>query len=145
MLPQFAGANKASSLEEAKAAYMIPMPELIKTYDLEGKSEAEIWDIIFEGFVLNGKINSIRCDTLEEEYDKEYVKAYMEREGKYIQNVFVVLSGSVRKEDNGPLSISLFGNGVCNMNSYYQYDEKAEKLLAAVSDKYHENGVAFCY
>ena len=142
MLPQFAGANKASSLEEAKEAYMIPMPELIKTYDLEGKSEAEIWDIIFEGFVLNGKINSIRCDTPEEEYDKEYVKAYMEREGKYIQNVFVVLSGSVRKEDNGPLSISLFGNGVCNMNSYYQYDEKAEKLLAAVSDKYHENGVA---
>lgn len=141
-LPQFSGAKNASSLEEARAAYTTPMPELIKTYELEGKSEDEIWDIIYEGLVLNGRNNSDCSYTLEGEYDKEYVKAYMEREGKYIQNAFVVLSGSVRKDNIGPLVVSLFGNGICNIDSYYEYHKKAEEVLEAVSDKYHDNGVA---
>lgn len=141
MLPQFAGANQAGNLEEAKAAYMAPVPKLMKTYDITGKREAEIWDIVFEGLVLNGKKNR-SCLDLPEGYDKEYVKEYMEREGKYIQNAFVVLSGKARSEDNGPLSVSLLGNGICDWYSYYEYDEESEKLLEAVYDKYHENGVA---
>lgn len=141
MLPQFAGANQAGSLEEAKAAYMAPVPKLMKTYDITGKREAEIWDIIFEGLVLHGRKNC-SCYDLPEGYDKEYVKEYMEREGKYIQNVFVVLSGKARNEDDGPLSVSLFGNGICNRDSYCEYGEKSEKLLEAVYEKYHENGVA---
>ena len=92
--------------------------------------------------MLNGRNNSDCSYTLEGEYDKEYVKAYMEREGKYIQNAFVVLSGSVRKDNIGPLVVSLFGNGICNIDSYYEYHKKAEEVLEAVSDKYHDNGVA---
>lgn len=142
MLPQFVGAKEVSSLAEAKSAYTAPMPELIKTYDLAGKSEAEILDIIYEGFMLNGKFNAISFDESVIEPDLEYVKEYMEREGKYIQNAFVVLRGDVREEDNGPLCISLFGNGICSPESYGKFHKKAKEALEAVSNSYFENGVA---
>ena len=117
-LPEYMGANVEADLESVPKVLDLPSPNLIKAYETKEISEEKIADIIYEGFLINAKNDPINgkfdIEKYDDSYNTSYVKEYMEREGKFIQNAFVVIKQTGACYSDGVLFVSLLGQGVCS-------------------------------
>lgn len=144
-LPEYAGAKYAKNLKNAGEIYGFHKTNMLKQYDVKGMDEAEISNIIFEGLMLNAKSSMTVKDSGKHECDKNYsqpfVKEYMEREGKYIENAFVVLEGDAGIHASEVLAVSFLGQGICSPDSCGRFGVVSQELEKEVMKKYSEESV----
>lgn len=141
-LPEYMGENVEADLESVPKVFDLPSPNLIKAYETKGISKEKIANIIYEGFLINAKNDPVNgefdIEKYDDSYNTSYVKEYMEREGKFLQNAFVVIKQTGECFSDGVLSIALFGQGVCSPEYYNRFGRRAQELENTIMKRFSE-------
>lgn len=141
-LPEYVGENVEADLESVPKVFDLPSPNLIKAYETKGISKEKIANIIYEGFLINAKNDPVNgefdIEKYDDSYNTSYVKEYMEREGKFLQNAFVVIKQTGECFSDGVLSIALFGQGVCSPEYYNRFGRRAQELENTIMKRFSE-------
>lgn len=155
-LPEYIGAKGVTDLEIALKIYSCPKPELIKEYDISRLSKEDVSNVIFEGLMLNAKVNEEPKANKKDDdtYNVPYVKEYMVREGRFIRNAFVTLDRNTTSSRREVFAVSLLDNKIFGFGSngnvsegdiYGEFRKNARELEEDIMRRTNERSIVIGY
>lgn len=130
-LPEYIGAKGVTDLETALKIYSCPKPELIKEYDSSGLSEEDVSNVIFEGLMLNAKVNE---EPKVNKKDDDKGKIY---DSKFVPEEVITSRGDIDKftakeiniEDKDTYNVPIEANDIYNLPFVKEYMEREGRFI----------------